>query len=363
MVKVAWKVKGNGRKAWKILREGVCDGCALGVAGFHDWTLDGVHLCTTRLRLLEVNCAEPFDHTVLGDVSWLRNLSSTDLRDLGRLAHPMRRRRGEPGFTPDLVGRGARRGRRRHPRRRRRPHGDLPHEPRHHQRGVLRRRQGGPGDGRRQHRLGRPHLPRPVDRRAQADDRRRRQHVLDAGRAGERPHRAVGHQRRQQPARVHQVPVPGPQAGRPGRRRQPVPRARARALLGAVERRVGAVRHQAVRPPRAGPPGGRRRPRQRRAAAPHRARRRRPTPGSPPTPRAGTSWPPTSPRSTGRRCSSTPASTTTRWSASSTCTPARRRPSSSGAWGSPSTPTASTACGRSSTSASPAATSAATAPG
>ena len=99
MVKVAWKVKGNGRKAWKILSEGVCDGCALGVAGFHDWTLDGVHLCTTRLRLLEVNCAEPFDHSVLGDVTWLRNLSSTDLRDLGRLAHPMRRRRGEPGFT------------------------------------------------------------------------------------------------------------------------------------------------------------------------------------------------------------------------------------------------------------------------
>ena len=98
MAKVAWAVKGNGRKAWKILSEGVCDGCALGVAGFHDWTLDGVHLCTTRLRLLEVNCAEPFDHTVLGDVSWLRNLSSTELRDLGRLAHPMRRRRGEPGF-------------------------------------------------------------------------------------------------------------------------------------------------------------------------------------------------------------------------------------------------------------------------
>jgi molybdopterin-dependent oxidoreductase alpha subunit len=98
MAKVAWKVKGNRRKAWRILSEGVCDGCALGVAGFHDWTLDGVHLCTTRLRLLEVNCAEPFDHTVLHDVSWLRNLSSTGLRDLGRLAHPMRRRRGDAGF-------------------------------------------------------------------------------------------------------------------------------------------------------------------------------------------------------------------------------------------------------------------------
>jgi molybdopterin-dependent oxidoreductase alpha subunit len=99
MVKVAWKVKGNARKAWRILHEGVCDGCALGVAGFHDWTLEGVHLCTTRLRLLEVNCAEPFDHGVLGDVTTLRELDSTALRDLGRLAHPMRRRRGEAGFS------------------------------------------------------------------------------------------------------------------------------------------------------------------------------------------------------------------------------------------------------------------------
>jgi molybdopterin-dependent oxidoreductase alpha subunit len=98
MAKVAWRVKGNGKKAWRILSKGVCDGCALGVAGFHDWTLEGVHLCTTRLRLLELNCAEPFDHRVLEDVSWVRNLSSTELREMGRLAHPMRRRRGEPGF-------------------------------------------------------------------------------------------------------------------------------------------------------------------------------------------------------------------------------------------------------------------------
>jgi molybdopterin-dependent oxidoreductase alpha subunit len=98
MAQVAWRVKGNAGKAWKILSKGVCDGCALGVAGFHDWTLDGVHLCTTRLRLLELNCAEPFDHSVLHDVSWVRNLSSRELREMGRLAHPMRRRRGEPGF-------------------------------------------------------------------------------------------------------------------------------------------------------------------------------------------------------------------------------------------------------------------------
>src|SRR5688500_10153725 len=99
MAKVAWKVKGNRRKAWRILNEGVCDGCALGVAGFHDWTLDGVHLCMTRLKLLEINCAEPLDHSLLHDVAGLEELDNTQLRELGRLAHPMRRRRGERGFT------------------------------------------------------------------------------------------------------------------------------------------------------------------------------------------------------------------------------------------------------------------------
>ena len=98
MTKVALNVRRSPKKAWQILSKGVCDGCALGVAGLHDWTLDGIHLCTTRLKLLEVNCADPFDHTVLHDVSWLTSRSSTELREMGRLAHPMRRRRGDKGF-------------------------------------------------------------------------------------------------------------------------------------------------------------------------------------------------------------------------------------------------------------------------
>ncbi len=98
MAKVAWKVKGRARDAWKVLNEGVCDGCALGVAGLHDWTLDGVHLCTTRLNLLPMNLAGAFDHRILADVATLQTKSSTELRELGRLAYPMRRRRGEPGF-------------------------------------------------------------------------------------------------------------------------------------------------------------------------------------------------------------------------------------------------------------------------
>ena len=99
MTRVAVNVRHAPRKAWKILNEGVCDGCALGVAGLHDWTLDGIHLCTTRLKLLEVNCAEPFDHSVLHDVTWLTKRSGTELREMGRLAHPMRRRRGDKGFA------------------------------------------------------------------------------------------------------------------------------------------------------------------------------------------------------------------------------------------------------------------------
>src|SRR5678815_2860301 len=99
MAKIAWKNRDNLPYAWKVLSKGVCDGCALGVAGFHDWTIEGVHLCTTRLKLLKVNTQGGADADVLADVSALGAMSNKELRDLGRLTHPMRRRRGEPGFT------------------------------------------------------------------------------------------------------------------------------------------------------------------------------------------------------------------------------------------------------------------------
>jgi molybdopterin-dependent oxidoreductase alpha subunit len=99
MVKVAWENKKHPKLAWDILRKGVCDGCALGVAGFHDWTIDGVHLCTTRLRLLALNTADAIPSTALRDVANLRTMTGAELRGLGRLAHPMRRRRGDRGFT------------------------------------------------------------------------------------------------------------------------------------------------------------------------------------------------------------------------------------------------------------------------
>jgi molybdopterin-dependent oxidoreductase alpha subunit len=98
MAKVAWRNRHEARYAWDVLTKGACDGCALGVAGFHDWTIDGVHLCTTRLQLLELNTAGPLPDDALADVAALRTRSGRELRGMGRLAHPQRRRRGERGF-------------------------------------------------------------------------------------------------------------------------------------------------------------------------------------------------------------------------------------------------------------------------
>ena len=99
MLKVGWENRDNLGYAWKVLSRGVCDGCALGVAGFHDWTIDGVHLCMTRLNLLRLNTMPAMDPAQLADVSALAGRDNRQLRELGRLAHPMRRRYGEPGFT------------------------------------------------------------------------------------------------------------------------------------------------------------------------------------------------------------------------------------------------------------------------
>src|SRR5678815_2253101 len=100
MVRVAWENRDQLSYAWKVLSLGVCDGCALGTTGFRDWTIDGVHLCMTRLNLLRLNTMPPLDPAVLADVTALAGRSNEALRALGRLPVPMRRRRGERGFQP-----------------------------------------------------------------------------------------------------------------------------------------------------------------------------------------------------------------------------------------------------------------------
>ena len=95
---MAWRNRDEAGYAWRILRDGVCDGCALGTSGLRDWTLDGVHLCMVRLDLLRLNTMPALDPAVLADAEALAARGSTALRGLGRLAHPMLRRAGEPGF-------------------------------------------------------------------------------------------------------------------------------------------------------------------------------------------------------------------------------------------------------------------------
>jgi molybdopterin-dependent oxidoreductase alpha subunit len=98
MLRIAWANRDNAGYAWKVLSKGVCDGCALGVAGFHDWTIDGVHLCMTRLNLLRLNTMPALDEQRLSDVADLKHLSNAELRELGRLPYPMLRERGDKGF-------------------------------------------------------------------------------------------------------------------------------------------------------------------------------------------------------------------------------------------------------------------------
>src|SRR4051812_15326432 len=113
MLEVAWKNKDNLGYAWKVLSNGVCDGCALGVAGFHDWTIDGIHLCMTRLNLLRLNTMPALDPGLLEDVSRLSGKTNAELRELGRLPYPMLREKGWKGFKriswDDAYGRMAKR--------------------------------------------------------------------------------------------------------------------------------------------------------------------------------------------------------------------------------------------------------------
>lgn len=97
--RAVWENRDQWRFAHRILTQGVCDGCALGTTGLRDWTLDGIHLCNIRLRLLRLNTMPAIDARHLERVEPLRRQRGEALRGLGRLAHPMIRRRGDPGFS------------------------------------------------------------------------------------------------------------------------------------------------------------------------------------------------------------------------------------------------------------------------
>lgn len=85
--------------AYRILTQGVCDGCALGVSGLYDQTLTGPHLCTTRLNVLRLNTMPAIPASYFEDVEALKKLDSTELRKLGRIPYPLSRKPGENRFT------------------------------------------------------------------------------------------------------------------------------------------------------------------------------------------------------------------------------------------------------------------------
>jgi molybdopterin-dependent oxidoreductase alpha subunit len=97
-LRVAWENRDALPYAWRILRDGVCDGCSLGPYGLRDNVIPGMHLCTTRLGLLRLNTMGALDPRALEDVSLLETKSEAELRKLGRLPTPLLREGDEPGF-------------------------------------------------------------------------------------------------------------------------------------------------------------------------------------------------------------------------------------------------------------------------
>lgn len=100
VAKVAWENKDNLPYATRILTQGVCDGCALGVQGLKDQTLTGPHLCMTRLNVLRLNTMGPMSEDIIhADIDELRKMNSTELRKLGRIPYPLIRRKGDRKFS------------------------------------------------------------------------------------------------------------------------------------------------------------------------------------------------------------------------------------------------------------------------
>jgi molybdopterin-dependent oxidoreductase alpha subunit len=98
ILETIWENRDQLRYAWRILNNGCCDGCSLGTSGMRDWTMQGVHLCALRLKLLRLNTMPAINPRLLGNVKRLREMPVRHLSRLGRLATPMLRYRGDRGF-------------------------------------------------------------------------------------------------------------------------------------------------------------------------------------------------------------------------------------------------------------------------
>lgn len=99
LARALWRSRGALGYAGRVLRGGVCDGCALGPRGLADDVAEGAHICEIRLANLgaeTMGLAAPAD---LLNIKRLRALEPAALRALGRLGHPYIYRRGDAGFS------------------------------------------------------------------------------------------------------------------------------------------------------------------------------------------------------------------------------------------------------------------------
>ncbi len=98
MFEVLWENRDSLPYAWRVLSQGVCDGCSLGPRGLADDVIDGVHLCTTRLKLLRLNTMPALRESDVADIGALRAMDNRALQELGRLPYPFVYRKGDRGF-------------------------------------------------------------------------------------------------------------------------------------------------------------------------------------------------------------------------------------------------------------------------
>lgn len=99
MFEVLWENRDSLPYAWRVLNNGVCDGCSLGPRGLADDVIPGIHLCTTRLKLLRLNTMPALAPADVVDIERLRRMSNRELQALGRIPYPFLYRRGDRGFT------------------------------------------------------------------------------------------------------------------------------------------------------------------------------------------------------------------------------------------------------------------------
>ncbi len=100
-----WENRDSLGYAFRILRDGCCDGCSLGTSGMHDWTMKGIHLCAVRLQLLRLNTMPAMDAHLFEDAG----RSAGALREAVAKARPPAGADGAPQgrerLSANLLGR------------------------------------------------------------------------------------------------------------------------------------------------------------------------------------------------------------------------------------------------------------------